>query len=236
MSMDLSVVLPTYNERESICPLIEALLEQFRGAAMTKEVIVVDDDSTDGTAELVCQRFGSSGVVRVLVRKKERGLATAIRTGIEDAAGKIVIIMDSDFNHDPRGLPLMVELCRYFDIVVGSRYISGGGMLTSRFRYWGSYAFNLLIRLVLCTPVHDHLSGFLAVRREVLERLQGEKIFYGYGDYCIRLLYHALHNGFRLIEIPVVYQPRQGGESKTDLWRLLVQYALSTLRLRLVGR
>lgn len=234
--MELSIVLPTYNERESIGPLIEAILEQFPGAAMAKELIVVDDDSPDETAELVRQRFGSSGMVRVLVRKKERGLATAIRTGIEEATGKIVVIMDTDFNHDPRVMPLMVDLCRHFDIVVGSRYVSGGGMLTSSFRYHGSFIFNLFIRILLRTRVQDHLSGFLAVRREVFERLPKEDIFYGYGDYCIRFIYHALVNGFRLIEIPVVYQLRRGGESKTNLRRNLVQYTLTTLRLRLRGR
>ena len=100
-------------------------------------------------------------------------------------------------------------------MVIGSRYVLGGGMLTSRFRYWGSYAFNIVIRVVLGLRIHDNLSGYLAFRPTLLRGISPEAVFYGYGDYAIRLLHHVVREGGRVLEIPTVYRFRKGGESKT---------------------
>jgi dolichol-phosphate mannosyltransferase len=232
----VSVVLPTYNERDGIGELVEEILAITRAARLPAEVLVVDDDSSDGTAGHVEERFRADPAVRVHVRRGERGLASAIRRGITEARGDVVVVMDSDGNHDPALLPLMVRCADDFDVVVGSRYVLGGGMLTSAFRYWASYAFNILIRVVLGLRIHDNLSGYLAFRRTLLDRVNPDTIFYGYGDYAIRLLHQVVRRGDRVLEIPTVYRFRKGGESKTRFFAYFWTYLASVFRLRLTGR
>ena len=232
----VSVVLPTYNERDGIGELVGEVLGIARAAGVEAEVLVVDDDSPDGTGAHVAALFRTDPAVRVHVRTGERGLASAIRRGIAEARGELVVVMDSDGNHDPALLPLMVRCAEEFDVVVGSRYVLGGGMLTSAFRYWASYAFNILVRVVLGLRIHDNLSGYLAFRRALMARLDAERIFYGYGDYAIRLLYQVVRGGGRVLEIPTVYRFRKGGESKTRFFAYLWTYLASVLRLRFTGR
>jgi dolichol-phosphate mannosyltransferase len=232
----ISVVLPTYNEREGIAELCGEILAVVRTARLDAEVLVVDDNSPDGTAAHLSTVFGAEPAVRTLVRRDQRGLASAIRRGIEEARGDLVVIMDSDGNHDPAMLPLMVRCAEDFDVVIGSRYVLGGGMLTSSFRYWASYGFNILIRVLLGLRIHDNLSGYLAFHRTRLAGLDADRVFYGYGDYAIRLLYHVVRNGGRVLEIPTIYRFRKGGESKTRFFAYFWTYLASVLRLRLLGR
>jgi dolichol-phosphate mannosyltransferase len=232
----VSVVLPTYNEREGIAEIVAEILGVARRAGLDVEVLVIDDASPDGTAAHVETVFGADAAVRVHVRHGERGLATAIYRGIREARGDVVVLMDSDGNHDPHLLPLMVRCVEDFDVVIGSRYVLGGGMLTSRARYWGSYAFNLVIRVVLGLRIHDNLSGFLAFRPTLLRGIAPEAVFYGYGDYAIRLLHHVVRERGRVLEIPTVYRFRKGGESKTRFLAYLWTYLASVFRLRLARR
>jgi dolichol-phosphate mannosyltransferase len=232
----VSIVLPTYNEREGIADVCTELLAITRAARLDAELVIVDDDSPDGTATHAAAVFADEPTVRVLVRRGERGLATAIRHGVQAARGDFLVVMDSDGNHDPALLPLMVRCAEVFDVVVGSRYVIGGGMLTSRVRYRASYAFNLLVRLVLGLRVHDNLSGYLAFRRALLGRLDADAIFHGYGDYAIRFLYQVVRGGGRVLEIPTVYRFRKGGESKSRLFAYCWTYLASVLRLRVTGR
>ena len=232
----VSVVLPTYNERDGIVELVEEILAVGRAAALDLEVVVVDDASPDGTAAHLRQVLGADPAVRIHVRMGERGLASAIRRGIQEARGGTIAVMDSDGNHDPSQMPLMVRCADDFDVVVGSRYVLGGGMLTSRFRYWASYAFNVLARMVLGLNIHDNLSGYLVFRRALLDRLDPPSIFHGYGDYAIRFLYQTVRQGGRVLEIPTVYRFRKGGESKTRFFAYFWTYLASVFRLRLTGR
>jgi dolichol-phosphate mannosyltransferase len=232
----VSVVLPTYNERDGIVELINEVLAVSRAKRLDIEVVVVDDDSPDGTAAHLMDVFHGEAAVRVGVRHGERGLASAIRRGIAEARGDVVVVMDSDGNHDPALLPLMVRCAEDFDVVIGSRYVLGGGMPYSAVRYWGSYAFNIMIRTVLGLRIHDNLSGYLAFRRSLLDRLDADRIFYGYGDYAIRFLRQLVRRGGRVLEIPTVYGLRKGGESKTRVLAYLWTYLASVVRLRLTGR
>jgi dolichol-phosphate mannosyltransferase len=226
----LSVVLPTYNERDNITPLVSELL---RVGGPSVEVIVIDDDSPDGSAAVVAEHFGSEPRVRLIVRKEDRGLAKSIRRGAEEARGDAVAVMDTDFNHDPEMVPLMRDLLGYFDIVVGSRFIVGGGM-EDVFRYYCSWLYNVGLRGVLGTRVQDNLSGFFAIRRERLAELDFDYIFHGYGDYFFRLLHEATGIGMSMIEIPVFYRLRPTGESKTHYVKVFTDY--TTALLRVVGR
>jgi dolichol-phosphate mannosyltransferase len=232
----VSVVLPTYNERDGIGELVAEIVAIARAARLDFEVLVVDDDSPDGTAAHVREVFAGEPAVRVHVRRGERGLATAIWRGLREARGDVLVVMDSDGNHDPALVPLMVRCAEEFDVVVGSRYVLGGGMLTSTFRYWASYAFNILIRVVLGLRIHDNLSGYLAFRRALSDRLEPARVFYGYGDYAVRFLYQVVRQGGRVLEIPTVYRFRKGGESKTRFFAYFWTYLASVFRLRLLGR
>jgi dolichol-phosphate mannosyltransferase len=232
----ISVVLPTYNEREGIAELVEEVLARTREAGLEVEVLVVDDASPDGTAAHVRDVFRDDARVRVHLRQGERGLASAVHRGLLEARGDPLVVMDSDGNHDPALVPLMVRCAEDFEVVVGSRYVLGGGMLTSRARYWGSYAFNILVRVILGLRIHDSLSGYLAFRRRLLDTLDADRIFCGYGDYAIRLLHQVVRQGGRVLEIPTVYRFRKGGESKTRLFAYFWTYLGSVLRLRLTRR
>jgi dolichol-phosphate mannosyltransferase len=234
--MQVSVVLPTYDERDGIAELVAEIVAIARAGRLDFEVLVVDDASPDGTAAHVEEAFRAEPAVRVHVRRGERGLASAVRRGIVEARGDFVVVMDSDGNHDPALLPLMLRCAEDFEVVVGSRYVLGGGMLTSAFRYWASYAFNILIRVVVGLRIHDSLSGYLAFRRDLLDRLDPDTIFYGYGDYAVRFLYQVVHRGGRVLEIPTVYRFRKGGESKTRFFAYFWTYLGSVFRLRLTGR
>ncbi|MBI4830849.1 MAG: glycosyltransferase [Candidatus Lindowbacteria bacterium] len=226
----LSVILPTYNEGDIINELVERIMSTL-DRIIPYEVIVVDDNSPDGTAEAINRRFGNSEKVRLVVRKDARGLATAIRKGIELSAGSVIVVMDSDFNHDPKYIPQFLDLIQFYEVVVGSRFLYGGGMY-SRWRYYSSLLYNVFIRFFLGLPITDKLSGFFAVRRETLGKLNYDEIFYGYGDYFMRFLMTIVDLKLSVIEIPVYYDNRPAGESKTRFVKELVRYTLSALRIR----
>lgn len=224
--------MPTYNERENIGELIQTILDVLIPLSIKVQIIVVDDNSPDGTADAIRRRFPSHPEVFLIIRKEERGLATAIAAGIEHSQSELIAIMDTDFNHHPKDLPRLLKQLPEADIVIGSRYISGGGMKTSSLRYLGSWIFNVFIRLVLGSPIKDNLSGFLVLKREVTSRLKNQPIFFGYGDYCIRLIHYARKANFVIREVPVIYEFRLGGESKTDFVKYLISYTKATLALR----
>jgi dolichol-phosphate mannosyltransferase len=227
----VSVIVPTYNESGNIVELLQRILDVLEGIGSPFEVTVVDDSSPDGTAELVKARFGDDPRVQLHVRVGERGLATAVRRGIELSHGNIIIVMDSDFNHDPKYIPQFLNLIQYYEVVVGSRFLYGGGMY-SRWRYYASLSYNIFIRTVLGIPIRDKLSGFFAVRKETLRKLAFDRIFYGYGDYFIRFLMVIMDLKLSVLEIPVYYDNRPAGESKTQFLKEFLRYTASVLRLR----
>jgi dolichol-phosphate mannosyltransferase len=231
--MKSSIILPTYKERDNIVELVEAIFAAIP-AELDYEIVIVDDDSPDGTAEAVRQNFNGDPRVRLFVRTEERGLATAIRYGLERACGNILVFMDTDFNHDPAILPQMIKFLEYYDIIIGSRFVMAGGM-EDRFRQFSSLIYNYGIRLLFQIPVHDNLSGFFAIYRDKLLSMDLDQIYYGYGDYFIRLLMVAHKRGYNMLEIPVFYRLRQHGHSKTQFFSILTKYtfALLTLRLKL---
>ena len=228
--MTVSIILPTYNEAENIVPLIERLKSKIP-SAVPYEIIVVDDNSPDGTFAVLLEAYSDPFVIPVL-RTRDRGLAKSIRAGIERSTGSHILVMDTDFTHSPDVLPQMLHLAQVYDLVVGSRFCSGGGMADVP-HYLASMAFNWMLRIVLRTQVQDSLSGFFAIKRSSLSSLPLDAIFCGYGDYFFRLLFYAQRNGSSIIEMPVVYDDRSKGQSKSVFWRLLFSYTAALLRLRL---
>lgn len=233
--MDVSVILPTYTERNNIVPLIEAIQHELNGAGITHEVIVVDDNSPDGTAQVVRDRFGQDEAVRLFVRTEERGLATAIAFGIHQAKGECVAVMDTDFNHDPAMLPQMVKFLEYYDIVIGSRFVMGGGM-EELWRYYASFIYNFFVRIVLRTQIQDNLCGFFTIRREKLLSMDIDRIFHGYGEYFMHFLFLAWKKNYKMLEVPTFYRLRMHGQSKSRFFRMLYDYTLTALHVRLGKR
>ena len=246
-TIDVSIILPTYNERENICDLIEAIQRELNPLGLAYEVLVLDDNSPDGTAQVVRDHFslaaGAEGfvvigncTVRLHVRTQDKGLANSIRDGLERAHGRTLVVMDTDFNHDPAMIPQMVDLLRYYDLVIGSRFVMRGGMEDTA-RYRASLLYNIFIRLLFQTQIQDNLSGFFAVRRDRFFQLapKFDKIFYGYGDYFIRLLLMAWRSNWKILEVPVFYILRRHGLSKTGFWDIFRDYTKAVLKLRLFG-
>ncbi len=230
--MYISVILPTYCERDNIGNLISAIETSLLPLGRELEILVVDDNSPDGTAEAVRAHPPRPGVeVKCFVREQERGLATAIRCGIQQSDGDRIVVMDTDFNHSPTNIPQMVKLLDEYDLVIGSRFVTGGGM-EDRKRYFFSLVYNWFIQLVLWHGIHDSLSGFFAMRRASLLALDLGGIFRGYGEYFIRLTYLAFRWKLKIIEVPVFYTLRQHGFSKSRFGSMLRDYTLTALSIR----
>lgn len=231
--MKTSIILPTYNEKDSIIDLIETLNLLLTKDGFDFEIIVVDDNSPDKTGTLVNEKYANYGDISCIIRKDERGLASALKTGIINAKGDSVLLMDTDFNHDPFAAPEMMKLISEYDVVSGSRYIKGGGMMGSKLRYWGSYLFNHFIRIMTGVDTKDNLSGFVIFRKEILKDFDLNQIFTGYGDYYIKFLYRCKKLKLKIREIPVVYKLRVGGDSKTNFVRHLLGYILTVIKITL---
>jgi len=238
MALSLSIILPTFNEAGNIGQLIKTIYRQSGLKDYQLEIVVVDDNSPDGTAA-AARRLSRSYPVKVIVRIKQRGLATAILAGIRHARGRIIVLMDTDFNHQPKDIIRLVNpiASGRSDLVIGSRYIAGGGMPLSEAgpiqflgSKWGNWAVN---KLILNLPVSESLSGFVAIRSKVLRLVPIKSIFQGYGDYCMRLLYHVHREGLKINEVAVVYGKRRYGVSKSQLLSMFFGYFKTALSLRL---
>lgn len=227
---DVSVILPTFNEIANIVALVEELRQRFSGIGASYEIMVVDDRSPDGTAQAVRDAFADDTGVRLIVREANPGLAVSIREGIERSTGKTILVMDTDFNHEPRDAVLIYQVARLVDLGIGSRFIFGGGM-SNLLRYYLSYIYNIFMRLALGTRMDENLSGFFAIRREKMFELDFDKIFWGYGDYFFRLLLLSQRHKMKHVQVPVYYGERRGGDSKTNFGRIFIKYTRAVLSL-----
>ncbi len=234
--MRATVCLPTYNERQNLEPMVRAL------GAHGVRVLVVDDSSPDGTGELADRLAAELDYVEVLHRARKEGLGpayiAAFRRALANGA-ELVLEMDCDFSHDPTDVPRLIEAAEAgADVVLGSRYVPGGAV-----RNWGflrrliSRGASLYTRLLLM-PVHDPTGGFKCFRREVLEAVDLDAVSSRGYAFQIELTYRALQQGFRVVEVPIVFADREVGHSK--MTRAIVAEAawkVPLLRLRgLLGR
>jgi dolichol-phosphate mannosyltransferase len=231
--MRATVCLPTYNERENLQPMLEALRGVLRDG---DRVLVIDDASPDGTGELADRLAAELGFVDVLHRDRKLGLGPAYIAGFRRAlaaGAELVLEMDCDFSHDPADVPRLIEAASDADLVLGSRYVPGGGV-----RNWGlvrrliSSAGSLYTRILLM-PVHDPTGGFKCFRRGVLEAIALDRVTSRGYAFQIELTYRALRKGFRVVEVPIVFADREVGHSKMS--RVIVAEAIwkvPLLRLR----
>lgn len=217
----VSVILPTYNEAGNIVDLCMAIHQAIR---QPHEIIVVDDNSPDGTSRLIQELIDSGGCpgLRLETRMTDRGLTKSIQRGIDLARGDTIVWLDCDFSMPPAVIPeLLGKIEVGYDIAVASRFIAGGiakegqqwfGGEESKAAILLSKLLNWFLRHALFASFTDYTSGFIAIRRDVLQkiRLHGD-----YGEYFIDLIYRAILLGYSFIEIPYTSVPRRAGESKT---------------------
>ena len=216
------MVLPTYNERENIPQIVPAIL----AASPALDVLVVDDNSPDGTGTLADELAAQNPRARVLHRERKEGLGRAYLAGFAQALaagyGRI-LEMDADFSHDPARLPVL--LATDADLVLGSRYVPGGNTANwGRGRRLLSRGGSLYARTILGVPIRDLTGGFKCFRRRVLEALDlGSVRSSGYA-FQIELTYRAIRRGFKVVEVPITFVDRRVGKSKMS--RRIVAEAL----------
>nr|MDO8081412.1 polyprenol monophosphomannose synthase [Candidatus Freyarchaeota archaeon] len=211
----LSVVIPTYNEAENIGHLILEIERVFQDHGINGEIIVVDDNSPDGTVNVVKKYLEKFDNIRVLERKAKSGLGYAYKAGFKAVSGRVVMEIDADFSHDPSDIPrILREFENAFDVVIGSRYVGGGGIIGWGFiRRVVSLVANLLVNILLRLGVKDSTSGFRAYKIEALEVILPYVRCNGY-DFQVEMLQRAKEFGLRLKEIPIVFRERAHGKSK----------------------
>jgi dolichol-phosphate mannosyltransferase len=207
------VCLPTYNERENLERMIEAL--EPHGV----RVLVIDDNSPDGTGDLADRLAAERHWVSVLHRERKEGLGPAYLAGFRKVLtgdAEYVLEMDADLSHDPAVVPRLIETCTNgADVALGSRYVEGGGTENwGRGRRIVSAGGSLYARLLLGVPVRDLTGGFKCFRREVLERIDLDAVHSRGYAFQIELTYRALREGFRVVEVPIVFADRTRGHSK----------------------
>lgn len=212
--MKTLIIIPTYNERDNLSPLLK---EIFSHAPET-DILIVDDNSPDGTGELADEIHQQNAQVNVLHRPGKQGLGTAYIAGFKyaiDNGYDAAFEMDADFSHDPRYLPDFLKAIEDADLVIGSRYIPGGDTPNwSLLRRFISGGGNIFARFMLGLPVHDSTAGYRCYRREVLENIDLDSIqSQGYA-FQIELAYRVMKHGFKIVETPIVFLDRRVGKSK----------------------
>src|SRR3989338_8537996 len=227
--MKTHVMVPTYNEAGNIGKLLNEL------SLYNVDIVVVDDNSPDGTAEIVKDIMKGNDKFHLLLRKEKRGRGNAGKDGYKyclENGADYILEMDADFSHEPRDVPRLIEAMNDADVVLGSRFAEGGSQVGRNIlRRTITFFANLYIRLLLGLKVKDCNSGFRCFMREVLEGIDAGKIFSTGPDIVQEVLYKAHLKGFKIKEIPIVFHERVKGESKLG-WKQLWRGYLMVLKLK----
>jgi dolichol-phosphate mannosyltransferase len=233
--MSAFVILPSYNEAENVLPLSADVLSRDPSI----EVLVVDDNSPDGTADLVDKALADEPRLHLLRRPGKLGLGSAYLAGFREACDRgaeLILTMDCDYSHHPRYLPQMLAEMKRADMVIGSRYVPGGGIhswalhrrLLSRFA-------NSYTRVLLGLPIRDCTAGFRCYRREVIERVDPYSISLSGYAFLEEMVLRVHRAGFRIHEIPIIFEDRTLGRSKietSEIYRAAWHVMLTALRRR----
>jgi dolichol-phosphate mannosyltransferase len=225
---DVWVILPTYNEAENLERIVDAVLEQL---PESRRVLIVDDNSPDGTGEIADGLAAADDSIVVLHRERKEGLGPAYLAGFRvalDGGAERIIEMDADFSHDPAYLPELIAATERADLAIGSRYVPGGGITdwgpVRRFISRGGSAY---ARAALGLPIKDLTGGFKCFRRIVLETIDLDTIEARGYAFQVETTYRAIKAGFRVVEVPIVFKDRADGTSKMSkaivaeaMWRV----------------
>lgn len=233
MHDNISVIIPTYNEKENISDIISTI---SREVCRLKEIIIVDDNSPDLTWQSVEGICKKDRRIKLIHRLKQKGLPSAIYEGILRSEGEFLFWLDADFLSVPSTLVRLLEQSGGYDIIVASRYVDGGrdGRKETT-RVIASRLFNRLAKFILQTKTRDLTSGYIVAKREIFNRINLNGV---YGEYCIRFLYEAEKKNLKIKEVPYVCLSRQKGNSKTAgniflFIKYSLIYILTVFKLRL---
>ncbi|MFQ5510759.1 MAG: polyprenol monophosphomannose synthase [Candidatus Krumholzibacteriia bacterium] len=239
--MDALIIIPTYNERANI----ESVIQKIHGLDRGLGVLVVDDNSPDGTGEFVEGLSKKDHSVHVIHRPDKLGLGSAYIAGfkwaLENTEARYIFEMDADLSHDPEALPGFLEAIKENDLVLGSRYLHGIAVMNWPLsRLFLSVGANIYTRIVTGMPIKDATGGFKCFRREVLESLPLDEIKSDGYSFQIEMNYHAWRRGFRIREIPIVFVDRTEGSSKMSrriiweavflVWKLRIDSLVQVFR------
>jgi dolichol-phosphate mannosyltransferase len=236
--MNTWLILPTYNEADNLERFVRKALQQLADAVREHHVLIVDDSSPDGTGAIADRLAAELDAVHVLHRAEKDGLGRAYAAGFERAlaeGAELVMQMDVDFSHDPATIPSLIAAARHADLVIGSRYVDGGGVVD-----WGlgrrllSRGGSWYARTVLGVPVNDLTGGFKCFRRDVLERLCPATLDAAGFCFQIETTYRAIQLGARVREVPIRFRDRQAGVSKMSP-RIVLEALCRVPALRLRG-
>ena len=233
--MNIVVVIPTYNESESI----ESLIREVLSLSLDLDILVVDDNSPDGTGAIVSTLAEESPKVKLLTRKKRKGRGSAGVDGFKKAlemGADLIIEMDADFSHHPRHIPALVANANNYKVVLGSRFVAGGadrdrGML----RQMVTRLAGLYVRTSLGIRIRDVSSGYRCFRKEVFDKVDLDDMISAGPAIVLEILYKVCLNGFRVKEVPIIFEDRRQGQTKLDTITLL-ETLVMVLRLRKMHR
>jgi len=212
--MSTAIVIPTYNERDNV----EKLVAAIGALPITVEIVIVDDNSPDGTGALAESLRTTYPRLHVVHRTHKAGLGTAYKAGFRYAFGlnvEHIMTMDADFSHPPASIPALIAQAVAFDLVIGSRYVPGGSTINCTLaRRALSHGANAFARFMLSLDAGDCTAGFRCYRREVLETIDLESILSDGYSFLIEMLYRCQRHGFRIGEVPITFVNRAHGASK----------------------
>jgi len=229
----VSVVLSTYNERENLSRIVPIIENVFDKNDLEGEIVVVDDNSPDGTSEVAKELGRKYGNVRLLWRPRKMGPGSAHADGYRFASGEIIVGMDTDFSHSPYDIPRFVaKIKEGFDVVVGCRYVRGGQYEVKSFQTLkksiASRLGNVLIRLLSGVPVHDFTTALRGIRREVIENVRTDSKG---NSFFMEFIIKAYSEGYHLTELPIVFRDRVAGKSKLSLGKQSFKMVFDLLNL-----
>jgi len=226
--MNISIIIPTYNEKENISKLIPQIFDVFTRNGINGSLIVVDDSSPDNTAKEV-KKLKERYSIRLIERKGKQGLGSAYITGFKkaiDLGSDIIFEMDADFSHDPEYIPEFVKFMEDYDMVLGSRYIKGGKIENwALWRKIVSRGANFIAGLLLGLNVRDITTGYRAYKAEVLRRIDLDEIRSNGYAFQAEILFRVKEKDFEVKEIPIMFVDRKKGESKlskTEIIRFFI--------------
>jgi dolichol-phosphate mannosyltransferase len=230
---NVSIIVPAYNEKENLPILLDSINNVFGKEGITGEVIIIDDNSPDGTGKLAEQLKEKYEFLKVIHRPSKLGLGSAYMEGSRAAESKLLLTMDADFSHDPVYVPRFIERAEHADVVIGSRYVEGGGIVG-----WGLYRklvsklANFLARMAAGAGVSDMTSGYRAYRKEVFEKVTAGGIKSSGYAFQLEILYEIRKKGFKIDEVPIIFTDRRKGESKLGM-RDIISFLTLTIKLGL---
>lgn len=235
MGFKTLIIVPTYNEAENIFQLLDAVHAQVPGV----DILVVDDNSPDGTAVMVEERMKGDPRLSLMKRAGKLGLGSAYIAGFRQALARgyeVVFEMDADFSHNPAYLPRFLEAIKEADLVIGSRYVEGGGVENWTFsRKLISLGGSMYARFILGVPYRDLTGGFKCFRRETLSAIDLDGVHSEGYSFQIEITYRVHQKGLRIREIPIVFSDRVGGKSKMS-WKIFLEAIFRVWQMRWTAR